>query len=437
MNLMNNKTYIQYLFKDDDFFYVTTDVKRALGLEDILPNFHVITSVYDPLIPLLRNKNIHVFCLEEEVEKENMSVKSARQLFFHPKAQNYIHNQSSRPNILTFKPVEGMGEEKGEDGYEYIGNGRELNEQFEDKINFYQILKDNFKENMVPSIIGQLAELTYGNIRDQLGESLVIQFGKGWAGNTSFDVENESDFENLKKRFPQTHVRVSKRINGNTFLNNCCIYKNTIFHSSPAIQINGISWLNKNPLATSGREWGNKFLSSKETEEIRFLTEKMGRLLIKSTYRGYFGLDFIVDSVTGKVYVSEINARFTASCPFYTKLELGSEILPLYVYHLAEFLGKDIKKEYRRYEGIEGCEVNGELDKMSNLRVGTYKIEDDGTFDFENDSYDPAKILKDEVVLITDPKNSVKIQTNYPLLASPGKFQEKFEKIIKKEIITG
>ena len=46
---------------DTPIFFVTPDVKRGLGLEDVFPDFHIIVSVWDELIPVLRRKGVSIF----------------------------------------------------------------------------------------------------------------------------------------------------------------------------------------------------------------------------------------------------------------------------------------------------------------------------------------------------------------------------------------
>ena len=72
--------------------------------------------------------------------------------------------------------------------------------------------------------------------------------------------------------------------------------------------------------------------------------------MIKEDYKGYFGLDFLVEEKTGEVFLLEINARMTASTSFYTQLEIKSGVTPLLFYHMLSFLKSDsdtIKSLYR------------------------------------------------------------------------------------------
>jgi len=49
------------------FFYVTLDPERALGIEDVLPNYTIICPYTSRLIDDLRARGVAVVVLEEEL----------------------------------------------------------------------------------------------------------------------------------------------------------------------------------------------------------------------------------------------------------------------------------------------------------------------------------------------------------------------------------
>jgi len=69
----------------------------------------------------------------------------------------------------------------------------------------------------------------------------------------------------------------------------------------------------------------------------------VGEEMRGNDYRGWFGLDFLLEEKTNKIYLSENNARLTASTPFFTKLEIGAGKRPLLMNHILEFLDKGRK----------------------------------------------------------------------------------------------
>ena len=87
------------------------------------------------------------------------------------------------------------------------------------------------------------------------------------------------------------------------FVSNACIFKDQVLQSPPALQIN---CPNKDfsslPLATCGRQWGSTGLNKTQTNIIQQITQNIGKIMNKQGYKGYFGLDFLVEEKTGEVY---------------------------------------------------------------------------------------------------------------------------------------
>ncbi len=70
--------------------------------------------------------------------------------------------------------------------------------------------------------------------------------------------------------------------------------------------------------------------------------------MVQKKYRGIFGLDMIISEMDGEVYLIEINPRLVASIPFYTKLEIKNNNVPMFGLHILDFLG--IKYEFQMPE---------------------------------------------------------------------------------------
>lgn len=332
---------------EGSIFFVTTDVKRAIGADDIIPNFHIICSYLDPIIPVLRKQGARIFCLEEKIGQKADGVNNSGKLLENSLVDEYISiNSKEVPWILYFKPSLKLDLVMKKKGYRAIGNSAVINEQFENKLLFYSIVKSELPQYTVPSCTGKISVLEFDRIARELGLPFVVQFGHGWAGKTTFFIESKDSFNDLKEKFPNTHVRISRKIDGITILNNCCMYQSEVFMSPPAIQLNGITQLHKNPSVTCGRQWPSKFITVKQKKTIVDMTKTVAKLMRLHGFKGFFGLDFLIDSSNGRVYVSECNARLTASVPFYTRLEQGLKITPLLIFHIAEFMKLPLTHDY-------------------------------------------------------------------------------------------
>lgn len=322
---------------NEPIFFVTNDVFRGIGLEGLLPNYHIICLDDHPVIDLLEEKKVSVFCLERALGQKNAVYRSSGKILEHPLTREFIRQKAGddRPSVLFFKPQKKLELIARKNNYRLLGNSSETNRYFEDKLSFYKICQDN----NIPVPSGEITgwpSTDYSVLKNKYGETLVIQFGQGWAGNSTFFISSESQFEILKNKYRHLNVKISSFVAGITCLNNAVIYGEKIFQSKPAVQIKPMDLLTATQAGTGGRQWPSG-LDKKGEKAISDLTIKIGHILQMKGYQGYFGLDFIVDK-NGRVYLSECNARQTASVPFYTKLEIQKGVFPLLGFHLLSFL---------------------------------------------------------------------------------------------------
>jgi hypothetical protein len=285
----------------ETIFFITPDIKRGLGLEGILPNFHLICSYSDPLIEPLKENGTNVFCLEGIIGEDARNINNSGKLLQNSHVLNYIRQHAKgTPYIAFFKPSVKLDILIKDLGFLAMGNSADKNEMFENKVNLNRAMQGIIPDYQIPSVTGKMEFLDYSDIKNKIGGELVVQFGHGWAGKTTFFVFRKEDFIKLQKKFGQTIVRVSKYIEGITLLNNCCIYQENIFVSPPALQISGLPELCDNPSVTCGRQWPNGFLSTSQTEKVGFISRELGKVMQKSGYRGIFGIDFLIEYKTGK-----------------------------------------------------------------------------------------------------------------------------------------
>lgn len=336
-------------------FFISPDVKRAIGLEGILENYHILCAYNDPLIPILRHQGAKIFCLEEVTP--GMQVNNSGKLLEQNPVLDYIRKHSENiPAIIYFKPSLKLDLLIRKYGFIPVGNPAQTNEEFENKVQFYISAQKIIPEYLIPSTIDTMGNLDYKTLVKKHTERFVIQFGHGWAGKTTYFISGPDQLHNLIRKYPDTMVKISKEIQGITILNNCCNYNKKNFISDPAVQISNVPFLSVNPAVTCGRQWPVDFLKKKQIDLIKNISGKIGQLLTGKGFQGIYGLDFLVEQTTGRVYLSEINARMTASIPFFTKLELGQNICPLLAFHISSFLSVTMP-DNKSVEPIAGSQI--------------------------------------------------------------------------------
>lgn len=401
--------------ENEDIFFVTPDVKKGVGLAGILPKYHIICSHFDPLIPILREQGANIFCLSEA--RNTNHIKNSAKLLETKEVQDYIKTSSKTiPKILFFKPSLKFELLISELGFVQLGNSSQLNESFENKLNLSDLLFDKNSSDLLPSRIDILNKLTYKNLADEFNLPFVVQFGHGWAGKTTFFVTNEKDFTSLSAKYPFTKVKVTKFTEGFTVLNNCCIIQDKILVSSPAVQIDGIDKLCTKKQITCGRQWPVAFLNKQQVNNINSLSQIIGQTMKQKGYKGYFGVDFLIENKSGKVYISEINARLTASSAFYTRLEHGKDLTPLMAYHIGSFLNIDMPVNNQPETEIQGSQIilkNKNYNIKLKQNIGVYKIDSENEAKYQRNAYSPENLSQDEFIYLKSDANTKDEETEF------------------------
>jgi hypothetical protein len=441
---MNKDNKINNKFNDQDIFFVNPDIKRGMGPEEILPNYHILCTYNDPMIPILRKQKANIFCLEENRNIDDLSLyNNTGRLLNNPQTQKYIlENSRIQPYIMYFKPSIKIDYLIKKLGYRSIGNPADYNEKFENKINSFNLFRKYFPNETIMGETGIFGSYNFNTIKGEMGIPFVIQFGNGWAGKTTFILDNEIKFTNLQKRFENTKIKISKYITGFTVLNNCTIYNDEIIISSPAIQIANITSLYPNPSVTCGRQWPVLALDKFQIRKIENLSTKIGNIMKKKGYKGIFGIDFIIDKNTGEIYISEINARMTASMAFYTKLEMEVHNYPQILYHIASFIGINMPSYLKSDKDVAGSQIifrsEKNLDKLKKItKAGVFGI-NKNIIKFLRSEYKPANLYKNEFFYTSRATNIEKMQdseisrleTKDEVLKSPNRLNDYYYKLI-------
>lgn len=359
-----------------DFYFLVVDNFLDINIQKYLPNFYQIYAYKKEGI------NTRDFCLESLGEK--ISEKNTGRLISHPKVIEFIKNNSlitgNKVAIVPFKPSAKLDLVCKKNNWLNISNPTQINRTLEDKIKFTQFCTDNNLPIILSKII-TLSEIEFIKTQKEFGDKLVVQTHFGWAGNSTHFATKWEDIKN--KITIGTIIKISPYIEGYSLLNNCCLTNLGLIQSPPALQFTGLSEFTKNPFATVGRQWPCLAPSS-ILQKINDISEKFGSAISDLKYKGFFGLDFIIDK-NNNVYLLECNPRLTASFAFYTDIEIHNQVTPLFFFHLLEFLNLkykfDIKKEQSRFynQNLIGSEITKKnissqtIKKINRLEIFTTK----------------------------------------------------------------
>lgn len=259
----------------------------------------------------------------------------------------------------------------------------------------------------VPSVPNKLIRVkSYADLiqktKDKLGKDLVVQTAYGDSGHTTFFIKSESDFDKHKDEILEAkEVKVMKRINCRGSAIEACATQHGTIVGPLMTELVGF----KDITPYKGGWCGNEIFSSAFTptirEKAREYTFQFGEQLRKEGYRGYFELDFLVDTDTDTLYLGELNPRVTGASSMTNHAAFAHADAPLFLFHLLEFSNKEFSLDV---DAINGRWADAEnIDSWSQIvikqtddtvelitqapQTGIYKVNKHGQLEYSHFDY--------------------------------------------------
>ena len=388
-------------------FYLSNDPERALGLEDLLPNMHIVYIDSSQYRPYFEGVGIKSMCLADLGGDCNF--RSSAKLIRSPEFIKYFdRHKKARNYIQTFKISSQFSFQVNKLGCISMNTSALLNRQFEDKISQYENISD-IGVSLPKTIITELCKMAYCDLVKKLGERFVVQFDRGHTGSGTVFVESDAQFVELQKLFPMRHVRISQFVDGRAYTLNACVGRDGIYMGGLSAQITGIPQLTPNAGGTIGNDWAYRKDLVSGVNAIREDVGKIGNTMRANGYKGMFGVDLVVRH-DGTHVVIEINARQPASIPMYSKMQLISGQIPLALIHLLEFFNLSYEIDFEKYNefnlkpsDFSQVFIRPETEMMvqSEMSMGAYYLARDGRAKSSKPSYSIDEIESNEFVALT------------------------------------
>lgn len=267
--------------------------------------------------------------------------------------------------ILPFKPSAKIEHICRRNQWLLLASSAQTNRLLEDKHQF-TTLAQKHQLPLIPHLLGPLSPDLITRATTSFGPDLVIQTHFGWAGLSTYAYHPKSP-PNIP---PATPVKIMPLLTGTTLTNNCARTRWGTIIGPPALQINGLPALSRNPFATTGRQWPSSLPPSLVSNLFK-LAHRVDQFLADFQFRGFYGVDYFI--AQDQIYILEINPRLTASVNFYTQLELKNNIVPTIYWHMAEFLGLPLpqtKFDFGSYyyHPLSGAEITPKSDSGKTIK---------------------------------------------------------------------
>lgn len=336
-------------------FYISRSATNLLGVDRAVGGFRYIT-----LSDSWDGANPHSFSPTNVPKLEprgNLNV--VKWLLGNEQVQAYIRKHT--PAGFTPQVVISMFDEAAERlcrelGYELIMPPVQLREHLDSKIVTTQIGNDAGAQS-VPNILTTVA--SWDDLRSQadaagLGAELVVQLPYGDSGRTTFFVSSEQDFDRVAGEISGTGssaptIKVMRRINHRSFAADAVITRAGTVVGPVLREVTGHPELTQYKGGWAGSELYADVIPEDTRQRAVDLVQRFSDRLALEGYRGTLGIDLLVDTDTGEVYLGELNPRITGSASHSNLQGLShspggheaQSTLPMFAYHVLEYSGAE------------------------------------------------------------------------------------------------
>jgi biotin carboxylase len=197
----------------------------------------------------------------------------------------------------------------------------------------------------VPHVIGRAGsydELMALAQSAGLGDDLVVEAAYGAAGSATFFVRGQADWDQHAGDFAeQQDLKVMKRIRNVEV----CIEGTVTRHGTvigPAMtSLVGYPELTPHKGAWCGNDIWREVLPPAQKHAARETVRKLGDILRREGYRGYFEVDLLHDLDSDELYLGEVNPRLSGASPMTNLTTEAYADMPLFLFHLLEYMDVD------------------------------------------------------------------------------------------------
>lgn len=321
-------------------FYVSRTATHLLGVERYVPGLRFVT-----LVDSWEGEHPAVFVpgnIPNPAPRGNVNV--VNWLLRNPVVREYIagHTPAGKvPHIMLAFFNEESERICREAGYELIMPSHELRERLDSKMVTTRI----GNEAGVQSVPNLLTTITgYEDLIEQstnagLGTDLVLQTAYGNSGETTYFVRDREDFDRVASQVTGSstaapEVKVMKRINHVPLAVDAVVMPGGTAVGPILSEVTGHKELTEYAGGWSGNELSPDLMSPETRAEGVEMVRRFGDRLADEGYLGTFGIDLLIDTDTGDVFLGEMNPRLTGTMSISNLLTGPFTELPFIALHL-------------------------------------------------------------------------------------------------------
>lgn len=331
-----------------------------------------------------------------------------------PEVREHLRQRGGTPMIMMLWADEETEQICREQGYHLILPPAQLRNRLDSKLVTTR-LADEAGVPSVPNVLGTAAsyrELTVLAAAAGLGDDLVVQLPHGYAGRTTFFIATERDWNRCAASLSGQELKVMKRISSKALAVEACVTRHGTIVGPLMADLVGYPELTPHRGGWCGNDLFAGALPADARDAAIAYVCKLGDRLRREGYQGMFGVDVLVDTDSGAVYLGELNPRVCGIAPMTNATARPDTDVPLFLLHLLEFMDVDytidaeqISDRWRAIAAGEAWsqliikETGAGLERiLAAPRAGTWWLADDGELDFRQASSDFYEIRSEDEV---------------------------------------
>ncbi|WP_218944090.1 biotin carboxylase [Marinobacter changyiensis] len=382
-------------------YFISATNFNLLGIGDWVGNFRHINY-----INCFDDKQKNVFVPKEKFPRDFESIEDINNyLLEHKEVIDYLQSRGGKGTVAFLMFDERTEEICDQLGLKIAFPPAKLRSRMDNKIETVRI----GNKVGVPSVPNVLTKVdSYAHlleVSEPLGTNdLVIQSAYGDSGHTTFFVSSEDEYYKYAEEIEaEPEVKIMKRINCRGSAIEACTTRCGTVVGPLMTELVGFKALTPYKGGWCGNEMFAGAFSQEVRDRAREYTFKYGEALREEGYRGYFELDFLIDSDSNEVYLGELNPRVTGASSLTNVAAFAHSDVPLFLFHLLEFSGEDfdfdIEELNERWSHPDSIDSWSQLvikhtDESIDLlteapQSGVWRMADDGSIRFDHYSYHP------------------------------------------------
>ena len=334
-----------FIRNQEPIYFISATNFNLMAMDEWVHRFRFISY-----IDCFDGRHPNLFVPSEREHEPFQSVEEiVNHLLEHPEVEDYIRQRgdTGKATFLFF-------DEKTEEICQRLGldicfPSASLRDEIDNKMNTTRI-GNRARVSSVPNVLSKKVD-SYESLRRaarRLGDDLVVQTAFGDSGHTTFFIKDEADWDqHAEDIVGQGEIKIMRRIVPRQGAIEACVTRAGTLVGPLMTELVGFSDLTPYRGGWCGNEVFSGAFSKSIRDQARRKTVAIGAELEKMGYRGYFEVDYLIDTESGKVYLGEINPRVTGASSMTNLAAFAHADAPLFLFHLLEFFDVDFELDVK------------------------------------------------------------------------------------------